>query len=156
MSLHCRITRLSCISHAFMVFILPLLAVMQKKPKSYSAALMDQIPIKYLVTQAHGLQQELGGKASIITFYCTTACMLQYLSLIKKKKCFFSYPGLHSALLRLLATNYPHLCLVEDWVCEEEVTGTLPLLRKMMLPSNTCRYTQSQLYQGESNVDKGS
>lgn len=57
--------------------------------------------------------------------------------------------GLHSALLRLLATNYPHLCLVEDWVCEEEVTGTLPLLRKMMLPSNTCRYTQSQLHQGE-------
>uniref|UniRef100_A0AAX7V786 Integrator complex subunit 2 n=1 Tax=Astatotilapia calliptera TaxID=8154 RepID=A0AAX7V786_ASTCA len=81
------------------------LALMQKKPKSYSAALMDQIPIKYLVTQAQGLQQELG--------------------------------GLHSALLRLLATNYPHLCLVEDWVCAEEVTGTLPLLRKMMLPSNT-------------------
>uniref|UniRef100_A0A669CRK8 Integrator complex subunit 2 n=1 Tax=Oreochromis niloticus TaxID=8128 RepID=A0A669CRK8_ORENI len=78
------------------------LALMQKKPKSYSAALMDQIPIKYLVTQAQGLQQELG--------------------------------GLHSALLRLLATNYPHLCLVEDWVCAEEVTGTLPLLRKMMLP----------------------
>ncbi|MEQ2197594.1 hypothetical protein XENOCAPTIV_000758, partial [Xenoophorus captivus] len=86
-----------------------------RKPKSYSAALMDQIPIKYLVTQAQGLQQELG--------------------------------GLHSALLRLLATNYPHLCLVEDWVCEEEVTGTLPLLRRMMLPSNTCRYTQSQLHQ---------
>uniref|UniRef100_A0A8C3AF91 Integrator complex subunit 2 n=1 Tax=Cyclopterus lumpus TaxID=8103 RepID=A0A8C3AF91_CYCLU len=90
-------------------------ALMQRKPKSYSAALMDQIPIKYLVTQAQGLQQELG--------------------------------GLHSALLRLLATNYPHLCLVEDWVCEEEVTGTLPLLRRMMLPSNTCRYTQSQLHQ---------
>lgn len=35
---------------------------MQKKPKSYSAALMDQIPIKYLVTQAQGLQQELGGE----------------------------------------------------------------------------------------------
>uniref|UniRef100_A0A7N6AA83 Integrator complex subunit 2 n=1 Tax=Anabas testudineus TaxID=64144 RepID=A0A7N6AA83_ANATE len=80
------------------------LALMQRKPKSYSAALMDQIPIKYLVTQAQGLQQELG--------------------------------GLHSALLRLLATNYPHLCLVEDWVCEEEVTGTLPLLRRMMLPTS--------------------
>lgn len=36
---------------------------MQKKPKSYSAALMDQIPIKYLVTQAQGLQQELGGES---------------------------------------------------------------------------------------------
>lgn len=34
---------------------------MQKKPKSYSAGLMDQIPIKFLVTQAQGLQQELGG-----------------------------------------------------------------------------------------------
>ncbi|KAJ3589301.1 hypothetical protein NHX12_010146 [Muraenolepis orangiensis] len=90
------------------------LALMQKKPKSYSAALMDHIPIKYLVTQAQKLQQELG--------------------------------GLHSALLRLLATNYPHLCLVEDWVCEEEVTGTLPLLRRMMLTSNTCRYTHSQLH----------
>lgn len=59
--------------------------------------------------------------------------------------------GLHSALLRLLATNYPHLCLVEDWVYEEEVTGTLPLLRRMMLSSNTCRYTQSQLHQGEQD-----
>ncbi|XP_006789179.1 integrator complex subunit 2 [Neolamprologus brichardi] len=100
------------------------LALMQKKPKSYSAALMDQIPIKYLVTQAQGLQQELG--------------------------------GLHSALLRLLATNYPHLCLVEDWVCAEEVTGTLPLLRKMMLPSNTCRYTQRQLHQAFQKLPSGS
>ncbi|XP_068600620.1 integrator complex subunit 2 [Brachionichthys hirsutus] len=90
------------------------LALMRRKPKSYSSSLMDQIPIKHLVTQAQGLQQELG--------------------------------GLHSALLRLLATNYPHLCLVEDWVCEEEVTGTLPLLRKMLLPSNTCRYSRGQLH----------
>ncbi|XP_069576218.1 integrator complex subunit 2 isoform X2 [Brachyistius frenatus] len=100
------------------------LALMQRKPKSYSAALMDQIPIKYLVTQAQGLQQELG--------------------------------GLHSALLRLLATNFPHLCLVEDWVCEEEVTGTLPLLRRMMLPSNTCRYTQSQLHQAFQKLPSSS
>ncbi|XP_037543533.1 integrator complex subunit 2 [Nematolebias whitei] len=100
------------------------LALMQRKPKSYSAALMDQIPIKYLVTQAQGLQQELG--------------------------------GLHSALLRLLATNYPHLCLVEDWVCEEEVTGTLPLLRRMMLPTNTCRYTQSQLHQAFQKLPSSS
>uniref|UniRef100_A0A8C5GJS6 Integrator complex subunit 2 n=1 Tax=Gouania willdenowi TaxID=441366 RepID=A0A8C5GJS6_GOUWI len=100
------------------------LALMQRKPKSYSAALMDQIPIKYLVTQAQGLQQELG--------------------------------GLHSALLRLLATNYPHLSQVEDWVCEEEVTGTLPLLRKMMLPTNTCRYTQSQLHQAFQKLPSSS
>lgn len=90
------------------------LALMQKKPRCYSAALMDHIPIKFLVTQAQKLQKELG--------------------------------GLHSALLRLLATNYPHLCLVEDWVCEEEVTGTLPLLRRMMLTSDTCPYSPEQLH----------
>uniref|UniRef100_A0AAY5EYU6 Integrator complex subunit 2 n=1 Tax=Electrophorus electricus TaxID=8005 RepID=A0AAY5EYU6_ELEEL len=90
------------------------LALMQKKPKSYSAALMDQIPIKHLIRQAQGLQQELG--------------------------------GLHSALLRLLATNYPHLCMVEGWICEEEVTGTLPLLRRMLLPSCSCRYTQCECF----------
>uniref|UniRef100_A0A6Q2XLY1 Integrator complex subunit 2 n=1 Tax=Esox lucius TaxID=8010 RepID=A0A6Q2XLY1_ESOLU len=96
------------------------LALMQRKPKSYSAALMDQIPIKYLITQAQGLQQELG--------------------------------GLHSALLRLLATNYPHLCMVEDWLCEEEVTGTLPLLRRMLLTSNTWRYSQMQLHHAFQKV----
>uniref|UniRef100_A0A8C4SC60 Integrator complex subunit 2 n=2 Tax=Erpetoichthys calabaricus TaxID=27687 RepID=A0A8C4SC60_ERPCA len=91
------------------------LALMQKKPKSYSAALMDQIPIKYLIRQARGLQQELG--------------------------------GLHSALLRLLATNYPHLCMVEDWICEEEVTGTVPLLRRILLPNNAKQYSQKQLHE---------
>lgn len=47
-----------------LVLFFSIKALMQKKPKSYSAALMDQIPIKYLVTQAQGLQQELGGKTS--------------------------------------------------------------------------------------------
>lgn len=59
------------------------------------------------------------------------------------------HPGLHSALLRLLATNYPHLCMVEDWISEEEITGTLPLLRRMLLTSATCRYSQQQLQDGE-------
>ncbi|XP_076876530.1 integrator complex subunit 2 [Brachyhypopomus gauderio] len=90
------------------------LALMQKKPKSYSPALMDQIPIKHLIRQAQGLQQELG--------------------------------GLHSALLRLLATNYPHLVMVEGWICEEEVTGTLPLLRRMLLPTSSCGFSPSQLH----------
>ncbi|MBN3272797.1 INT2 protein, partial [Polyodon spathula] len=89
------------------------LALMQRKPKSYSAALMDQIPIKYLIRQAQGLQQELG--------------------------------GLHSALLRLLATNYPHLCMVEDWICEEEITGTVSLLRRMLLTGTAKKYSQKQL-----------
>lgn len=143
---------------------------MQKKPKSYSAALMDQIPIKYLVTQAQGLQQELGGELEqdsipisiYIRFYEDISRRhnrkinpQQFLRGVDRftisLSCSMS-AGLHSALLRLLAINYPHLCLVEDWMCEEEVTGTLPLLRKMMLPSNTCRYTESQLHQGAHHM----
>ncbi|KAF4082125.1 hypothetical protein AMELA_G00148040 [Ameiurus melas] len=96
------------------------LVLMQKKPKSYSATLMDQIPIKYLICQAQGLHQELG--------------------------------GLHSALLRLLATNYPHLCMVEDWICEEEVTGTVPLMRKMLLTSPACKYSHAQLQKAFQNI----
>ncbi len=42
-------------------------ALMQKKPKSYSPALMDQIPIKHLIRQAQGLQQELGCKGHPLT-----------------------------------------------------------------------------------------
>ncbi|TTK47649.1 Integrator complex subunit 2 [Bagarius yarrelli] len=60
--------------------------------------------------------------------------------------------GLHSALLRLLATNYPHLCMVEDWISEEEVTGTVPLMRKMLLTSPTCKYSPSQLYKAFQNI----
>lgn len=52
---------LALCSHPLYFIFVFFLALMQKKPKSYSAALMDQIPIKYLVTQAQGLQQELGG-----------------------------------------------------------------------------------------------
>ncbi|XP_063311286.1 integrator complex subunit 2 isoform X1 [Pelobates fuscus] len=94
------------------------LAAMQRKPKSYSSALMDQIPIKYLIRQAHGLQQELG--------------------------------GLHSALLRLLATNYPHLCIVDDWICEEEITGTDALLRRMLLTSSAKSHSPKQLQEAFS------
>ncbi|KAK7829920.1 hypothetical protein U0070_003375 [Myodes glareolus] len=92
------------------------LASMQRKPKSYSSSLMDQIPIKFLIRQAQGLQQELG--------------------------------GLHSALLRLLATNYPHLCIVDDWICEEEITGTDALLRRMLLTSNAKSHSPKQLQEG--------
>ncbi|XP_010220882.1 PREDICTED: integrator complex subunit 2 [Tinamus guttatus] len=91
---------------------------MQKKPKSYSSALMDQIPIKYLIRQAQGLQQELG--------------------------------GLHSALLRLLATNYPHLCIVEDWICEEQITGTDALLRRMLLTNTAKNHSPKQLQEAFS------
>ena len=31
-----------------------------------------------------------------------------------------SYGLLYPSMLRLLATHYPHLCLVEDWISEEE------------------------------------
>uniref|UniRef100_A0A8C8RNP9 Integrator complex subunit 2 n=1 Tax=Pelusios castaneus TaxID=367368 RepID=A0A8C8RNP9_9SAUR len=94
------------------------LAAMQKKPKSYSSALMDQIPIKYLIRQAQGLQQELG--------------------------------GLHSALLRLLATNYPHLCIVDDWICEEQITGTDALLRRMLLTATAKNHSSKQLQEAFS------
>uniref|UniRef100_A0A4W3JCT6 Integrator complex subunit 2 n=1 Tax=Callorhinchus milii TaxID=7868 RepID=A0A4W3JCT6_CALMI len=89
------------------------LATAQKKLKSYSSALMDQIPIKYLIRQAQERQHELG--------------------------------GLHSALLRLLATNYPHLCMVDDWMCEEEVTGTDALLSRMLLTSQAKQHSPTQL-----------
>ncbi|KAG8587854.1 hypothetical protein GDO81_005800 [Engystomops pustulosus] len=89
------------------------LAAMQRKPKSYSSLLMDQIPIKFLIRQAQGLQQELG--------------------------------GLHSALLRLLATNYPHLCIVDDWICEEEITGTDALLRRMLMTHSAKSHSPKQL-----------
>ncbi|PKK22495.1 hypothetical protein A306_00000106 [Columba livia] len=95
-----------------------ILAGMQKKPKSYSSALMDQIPIKYLIRQAQGLQQELG--------------------------------GLHSALLRLLATNYPHLCIVDDWICEEQITGTDALLRRMLLTNIAKNHSPKQLQEAFS------
>lgn len=91
---------------------------MQRKPKSYSSALMDQIPIKYLIRQAQGLQQELG--------------------------------GLHSALLRLLATNYPHLCIVDDWICEEQITGTDALLRRMLLTNMAKNHSPKQLQEAFS------
>ncbi|XP_063236508.1 integrator complex subunit 2 [Bacillus rossius redtenbacheri] len=52
--------------------------------KIYSAEFLSEIPIKYLLQQAHKDQQ--------------------------------SYAGLFSPLLRLLATNFPHLSLVCDWL----------------------------------------
>ena len=61
---------------------------------------------------------------------------------------FFVLKGLHSALLRLLATNYPHLCIVDDWICEEEITGTDALLRRMLLTSNTKNHSPKQLQEG--------
>jgi len=59
-----------------------LTAAMQRKPKSYSSSLMDQIPIKFLIRQAQGLQQELGG----ICFLCFLLVMFigkKYLLFLK-------------------------------------------------------------------------
>lgn len=39
--------------------------------------------------------------------------------------------------------------MVEDWICEEEVTGTVPLMRKMLLTSPSCKYSHAQLHKGE-------
>lgn len=60
----------------FILHFLSLTAAMQRKPKSYSSSLMDQIPIKFLIRQAQGLQQELGG----ICF----ACFLLLTFIVKK------------------------------------------------------------------------
>uniref|UniRef100_A0A8B9HR54 Integrator complex subunit 2 n=1 Tax=Astyanax mexicanus TaxID=7994 RepID=A0A8B9HR54_ASTMX len=62
------------------------LALMQKKPKSYSAILMDQIPIKYLIHQAQGLQQELG---VILQYFPLTGTLLS--SSLSVKILFFLY-----------------------------------------------------------------
>lgn len=65
---------------------------MQKKPKSYSATLMDQIPIKYLICQAQGLHQELGGE--MIIYNCSKICFwlcdnITFLKYEKKKSEYF-------------------------------------------------------------------
>lgn len=62
-----------------------------------------------------------------------------------------NFQGLHSALLRLLATNYPHLCIVDDWICEEEITGTDALLRRMLLTNNAKNHSPKQLQEGIVN-----
>lgn len=64
---------------------------------------------------------------------------------------FIYFQGLHSALLRLLATNYPHLCIVDDWICEEEITGTGALLRRMLLTNNAKNHSPEQLQEGTVN-----
>lgn len=58
------------------------------------------------------------------------------------------FGGLHSALLRLLATNYPHLCIVDDWICEEHITGTDALLRRMLLTNTAKNHSPKQLQEG--------
>ena len=47
--------------------------------------------------------------------------------LLKARQNKAAYGDLYPPLLRLLVTHYPHLCLVEDWIEEEELTdNTLP------------------------------
>lgn len=61
-----------------------------RKVKSYSAAFLSELPIKYLLHQAQKDQ--------------------------------LSYGGLFSPLLRLLATHFPQLSLVDDWM-DDQVFG---------------------------------
>ncbi|KAI5641541.1 integrator complex subunit 2 domain-containing protein [Phthorimaea operculella] len=61
-----------------------------RKVKSYSAAFLSELPIKYLLHQAQKDQM--------------------------------SYGGLFSPLLRLLATQFPQLSLVDDWM-DDQVFG---------------------------------
>lgn len=61
-----------------------------RKVKSYSAAFLSELPIKYLLHQAQKNQM--------------------------------SYGGLFSPLLKLLATHFPQLSLVDDWM-DDQVFG---------------------------------
>lgn len=61
-----------------------------RKVKSYSAAFLSELPIKYLLHQAQKDQM--------------------------------SYGGIFSPLLRLLATHFPQLSLVDDWM-DDQVFG---------------------------------
>uniref|UniRef100_A0A8C6X598 Integrator complex subunit 2 n=1 Tax=Naja naja TaxID=35670 RepID=A0A8C6X598_NAJNA len=58
------------------------LAAMQRKPKSYSPALMDQIPIKFLIRQAQGQQQELGAFSALQGNHTQVLQILEHLTLL--------------------------------------------------------------------------
>ena len=56
-----------------------------------------------------------------------------------------AFGHLYPRLLRLLATHYPHLCLVEDWISEEE---------QLQVASHTATINQRQLRAVEDSVEE--
>lgn len=102
-------------------------ALMQKKPKSYSAALMDQIPIKYLVTQAQGLQQELGGEMQRKVFLSLIIIIIHLFKEIPSR----------SSIIRMFKIGF---CFPQKRPCEtlksDDVQYFTLLLSHFYVPSN--------------------
>lgn len=74
--------------------------------RAYSQSFFAELPIRYLISQAEKQQHLYAGKRKSITPFIS----------------FFIYNrdslGLFPPLLRLLATHFPQLCLVDDWMYE--------------------------------------
>ena len=96
-----------CILYYILLFEdIRLTAASGKSPprhRSYSAQLLNDLPLKYLLGQAERLQ----GK----------------------------FEGLYPALLRLASAQFPHLCLVSDWLQAEQVSPHLPLSTRLPSPA---------------------
>lgn len=60
------------------------------------------------------------------------------------------FKGLYAPLLQLINTHLPHLCLVDDWLKQEEVFTALGLSASSPLPSVQC--SPSHLQQGIQNI----
>ncbi|CAB0002154.1 unnamed protein product [Nesidiocoris tenuis] len=83
-----------------------------RKVKAYSQEFLAELPIKYLLQQAQRDQASYGGKIG-----SAYAGISNHFMLISQFDPYYpSFPGIFSSLLRLLATHFPHLCLVDDWM----------------------------------------
>ena len=63
------------------------------------------------------------------------------------------YRDLYPPLLRLLVTYYPQLCLVEDWLCEEDETGEIQ--KQQTKTSSSLNVTDVKVIQGKYFVSEG-
>jgi len=61
------------------------------------------------------------------------------------------FKGLYAPLLQQINTHLPHLCLVDDWLKQEEVFTVLSLSTSSPLPSVFC--SPSHLQQGKPNLN---
>nr|CAD7568732.1 unnamed protein product [Timema californicum] len=84
-----------------------------RKVKIYSPEFLSEIPIKYLLQQAQKDQQSYAGLPAELN---VERNHFQGISVVEL--------GLFSPLLRLLATNFPHLSLVCDWLDDNILQGS--------------------------------
>uniref|UniRef100_A0A9L0REB8 Integrator complex subunit 2 n=1 Tax=Equus caballus TaxID=9796 RepID=A0A9L0REB8_HORSE len=87
------------------------LAAMQRKPKSYSSSLMDQIPIKFLIRQAQGLQQELGAFSAVPVSHTQVMQILEHLTLLSASELIPYAEVLTSNMNQLLNSGVPRRIL---------------------------------------------